>query len=81
MLKMDQSFLLKKYRLTQAEYEKAKSLIQRELNPIDWALFSALWSEHCSYKNSIKWLKTLPREGKKDAGKSRGRKCRADGYR
>jgi phosphoribosylformylglycinamidine synthase len=24
-----------------------------------------MWSEHCSYKNSIKWLKTLPREGKK----------------
>ncbi len=27
--------------------------------------FSAMWSEHCSYKNSIKWLKTLPREGGK----------------
>ena len=27
--------------------------------------FSGMWSEHCSYKNSIKWLKTLPREGKK----------------
>lgn len=25
--------------------------------------FSGMWSEHCSYKNSIKWLKTLPREG------------------
>jgi phosphoribosylformylglycinamidine synthase len=25
--------------------------------------FSAMWSEHCSYKNSIRWLKTLPREG------------------
>ena len=24
-----------------------------------------MWSEHCSYKNSIKWLKTLPRDGKK----------------
>lgn len=51
------SVLLKKYRLTISEYEYAKSLIGKELNSIEWALFSALWSEHCSYKSSKIHLK------------------------
>lgn len=33
-------------------------------NFTELCVFSVMWSEHCSYKNSIKWLKTLPREGK-----------------
>ena len=44
-------------------------MIQQKLgrtpNFTELCAFSAMWSEHCSYKNSIKWLKTLPREGKK----------------
>jgi phosphoribosylformylglycinamidine (FGAM) synthase-like enzyme len=28
-------------------------------------MYSVMWSEHCSYKNSIKWLKTLPRDGER----------------
>lgn len=43
---------LKHYRLTEDEYRLAKSFIGRDLNPIEWPLFSALWSEHCSYKSS-----------------------------
>ncbi len=37
----------------------------RTPNFTELCAFSGMWSEHCSYKNSIKWLKTLPREGKK----------------
>ncbi len=43
---------LKHYRLNQAEYQKACGLVGRELKDIEWPLFSALWSEHCSYKSS-----------------------------
>lgn len=43
---------LKKYRLTDEEYRLAQNLLGRDLQPIEWALFSALWSEHCSYKSS-----------------------------
>ncbi|MCB0368575.1 MAG: phosphoribosylformylglycinamidine synthase subunit PurL [Bdellovibrionales bacterium] len=43
---------LKHYRISQDEYEKIKQLLGREPAPIEWPLFSALWSEHCSYKSS-----------------------------
>lgn len=43
----------KKYRINQKEYEMICGLLKREpKNGIEWALFSALWSEHCSYKSS-----------------------------
>lgn len=48
---------LKTYRLSFEEYEKIKSLLKREPNPVEWPLFSALWSEHCSYKSSKNHLK------------------------
>lgn len=43
---------LKTYRLSKDEYEKMKTLLGREPILVEWALFSALWSEHCSYKSS-----------------------------
>ncbi|MFZ4057605.1 MAG: phosphoribosylformylglycinamidine synthase subunit PurL [Ferruginibacter sp.] len=52
-------------RLTADEFELIKAKIGRTPNFTELCCFSAMWSEHCSYKNSIKWLKTLPREGKK----------------
>jgi phosphoribosylformylglycinamidine synthase II len=52
-------------RLTEQEFELIKEKIGRTPNFNELCAFSAMWSEHCSYKNSIKWLKTLPREGKK----------------
>src|SRR5690349_4789459 len=52
-------------RLTAEEFELIKSKLGRVPNFNELCAFSAMWSEHCSYKNSIKWLKTLPREGKK----------------
>jgi phosphoribosylformylglycinamidine synthase len=52
-------------RLTAGEFELIKQKLGRTPNFTELCAFSAMWSEHCSYKNSIKWLKTLPREGKK----------------
>lgn len=50
-------------RLTEAEFELIKQKLGRTPNFTELCAFSGMWSEHCSYKNSIKWLKTLPREG------------------
>lgn len=55
----------KELRLTEEEFELIKKKLGRTPNFNELCCFSAMWSEHCSYKNSIKWLKTLPREGKK----------------
>lgn len=52
-------------RLTAEEFELIKQKIGRTPNFTELCCFSAMWSEHCSYKNSIKWLKTLPRDGGK----------------
>jgi phosphoribosylformylglycinamidine synthase subunit PurL len=52
-------------RLTAEEFELIKTKLGRTPNFTELCCFSAMWSEHCSYKNSIKWLKTLPRDGKK----------------
>jgi len=50
-------------RLTAEEFELIKAKLGRIPNFNELCAFSGMWSEHCSYKNSIKWLKTLPREG------------------
>lgn len=52
-------------RLTADEFELIKQALGRTPNFNELCAFSGMWSEHCSYKNSIKWLKTLPREGGK----------------
>ena len=52
-------------RLTEDEFELIKQKLGRTPNFNELCAFSGMWSEHCSYKNSIKWLKTLPREGGK----------------
>src|SRR5687768_17151970 len=51
-------------RLTKEEFELIKEKLGRTPNFTELCAFSGMWSEHCSYKNSIKWLKTLPRDGK-----------------
>ncbi len=50
-------------RLTAEEFEMIRKILGRTPNFNELCAFSGMWSEHCSYKNSIKWLKTLPREG------------------
>jgi phosphoribosylformylglycinamidine synthase subunit PurL len=53
----------KQLRLTEEEFELIRQKLGRTPNFNELCAFSGMWSEHCSYKNSIKWLKTLPREG------------------
>lgn len=45
------------------EYDKIKEILGREPNFNELSIYSVMWSEHCSYKNSIVWLKTLPKDG------------------
>lgn len=52
MSSQDLTAKLKTYRLSEEEYNLMKSLLGREPLPVEWPLFSALWSEHCSYKSS-----------------------------
>ncbi len=49
--------------LTEKEFESIKKILGRTPNYVELGIFSVMWSEHCSYKSSIKLLKTLPREG------------------
>ena len=49
--------------LADDEYERIISLIGRTPNITELGIFSAMWSEHCSYKSSRRWLKTLPTSG------------------
>ncbi|MGN6568404.1 MAG: phosphoribosylformylglycinamidine synthase subunit PurL [Flavipsychrobacter sp.] len=49
--------------LREEEFEQIKQILGRTPNFNEVAMYSVMWSEHCSYKNSIKWLKMLPREG------------------
>nr|WP_210272745.1 phosphoribosylformylglycinamidine synthase subunit PurL [Chthonobacter rhizosphaerae] len=47
------------------EYQRILDLIGREPTITELGIFSAMWNEHCSYKSSKKWLKTLPTKGEK----------------
>jgi len=48
--------------LTAEEYDKVLEILGRVPNLTELGIFSVMWSEHCSYKSSKKWLKTLPTE-------------------
>lgn len=56
---------LKKYRLSREEYERIQGVLGREPHGVEWALFSALWSEHCSYKSSRVHLKKFAFKSKR----------------
>jgi len=53
----------KKLGLFEEEYHKIREILNREPNFTELCAYSGMWSEHCSYKNSIIWLKTLPKDG------------------
>jgi phosphoribosylformylglycinamidine synthase II len=55
--------LVKEHGLSSEEYEMIQKLLGRKPTYTELGIFSVMWSEHCSYKNSIKVLKTFPREG------------------
>lgn len=49
--------------LMESEFSDIKELMGRVPNFTETAIYSVMWSEHCSYKNSISWLKKLPKDG------------------
>ena len=63
--------IVREHGISKDEYIKIKKTLDREPTFVELGIFSVMWSEHCSYKSSIKMLKTLPRSGDKllvDAG-------------
>ncbi|MDR0762501.1 MAG: phosphoribosylformylglycinamidine synthase subunit PurL, partial [Campylobacteraceae bacterium] len=52
--------ILKAHKLTDDDYIKIKAILQREPNIVEIGIFSAMWSEHCSYKSSKKYLNGFP---------------------
>ena len=65
--------------LTDEEYERIRTLLGRDPNDFELAVFSLLWSEHCGYKHSALLLKRLPSAGARTVGQPtisvRIRKC------
>ena len=57
--------LIDKHGIKPEEYNSIKKLLKREPNLLELGIFSAMWNEHCSYKSSKKYLKTLPTKSKK----------------
>jgi phosphoribosylformylglycinamidine synthase len=55
--------LVTSHGLKPEEYQRILDLIGREPTFTELGIFSAMWNEHCSYKSSKKWLRTLPTKG------------------
>src|SRR4029077_13643516 len=55
--------LVKQHGLTSEEFERIKKILGREPNFTELGIFSVMWSEHCSYKNSRKELRKFPTTG------------------
>ncbi len=55
--------LIASHGLKPDEYQRILDLIGREPTFTELGIFSAMWNEHCSYKSSKKWLRTLPTKG------------------
>ena len=52
--------LVRKHNLTPDEYDQIKAILRREPSYTELGIFSVMWSEHCSYKNTRPLLKTFP---------------------
>ncbi|MEM9278267.1 MAG: phosphoribosylformylglycinamidine synthase subunit PurL [Pseudomonadota bacterium] len=55
--------LVAEHGITPDEYDRILELTEREPTYTELGIWSAMWNEHCSYKSSKKWLKTLPTDG------------------
>ena len=55
--------IIQAHGLSSDEYERILEIIGRSPNFTELGIFSAMWNEHCSYKSSKKWLRTLPVDG------------------
>lgn len=51
--------------LSEGEFEEIQKVLGREPNLTELSIYAAMWSERCSLKNSLKWLRTLPSIGKR----------------
>ncbi|HEC93551.1 MAG TPA: phosphoribosylformylglycinamidine synthase subunit PurL, partial [Candidatus Atribacteria bacterium] len=60
MKSFNQDKFWEKWNLTPKEYNKIKEYLQREPNEVELGMYSVMWSEHCSYKNSKPLLKLFP---------------------
>lgn len=56
--------ILNNHKLTKQDYESIKQILNREPNLLEIGIFSAMWSEHCSYKSSKIYLKNFPTSAK-----------------
>ena len=57
--------IIDKHGIKVEEYKKIIKLINKEPNLLELGIFSAMWNEHCSYKSSKKYLRTLPTKNSK----------------
>jgi len=57
--------VIENHGISLAEFNMILKIIKREPNLLELGIFSVMWSEHCSYKSTKKWLKTLPTSGKR----------------
>jgi phosphoribosylformylglycinamidine synthase len=57
--------LAREHGLTDDEYARVQAILGRTPTYSELGVYSVMWSEHCSYKNSIALLKTLPRDGER----------------
>jgi len=55
--------VVREHGLNEQEYDLILDIMGRAPNLLELGIFSVMWSEHCSYKSSKKWLKTLPTKG------------------
>ncbi len=55
--------LVAEHGISPEEYQQILSILKREPSIVELGIFSVMWSEHASYKNSVKLLKTLPKDG------------------
>lgn len=59
------SKLVAQHGLTPEGYERIEFILGKEPSFTELGIFSVMWSEHCSYKGSLLWLRNLPQEGEK----------------
>ena len=57
--------VIKNHGISEEEYKMILEIMGRKPNLLELGIFSVMWSEHCSYKSTKKWLKTLPTTGKR----------------
>jgi len=56
--------------LLEEEFNRIQEILERDPNFTELCIFSVMWSEHCSYKNSITWLKKLPKDSERMLAKA-----------